>query len=93
VVDGQHVVANAYAAKRTAPLLVSGAVLHVLPAGSHFDLASRTLTAHQTPLPDQEVLEVRAAEADLRTLAHDIAAEGISPDNYERLALQHRRHH
>ena len=38
VVDGQHLVSNAYAAKRTAPLLVSGAVLHVLPAGGQFDL-------------------------------------------------------
>ena len=38
VVDGQHVVSNAFAAKRTAPLLISGAVIHVLPAGSQFDL-------------------------------------------------------
>ena len=78
VVDGQHIVANAYAAKRTAPLLVSGAVLHVLPAGSQFDLATRTLTAHQTPVPDQEVLEVRAAETTLRDLAGEIA-RGVSP--------------
>jgi cyanophycinase len=90
VVDGQHIVANAYAAKRTAPLQVSGAVLHVLPAGSQFDLATRTLTAHQTPAPDQEVLEVRAAEEELRTLAHDIAAEGVSPANYARYARRHR---
>ena len=91
VVDGQHLVANAYAAKRTAPLLVSGAVLHVLPAGSQFDLATRTLTAHQTPVPDQEVLEVRAAETNLRTLAHDIAAEGVSPTNYARYARRRGR--
>src|SRR5690349_10045150 len=37
VVDGQRVVSNAFAAKRTAPLLISGAVIHVLPAGSQFD--------------------------------------------------------
>ncbi len=91
VVDGQHLVANAYAAKRTTPLLVSGAVLHVLPAGSHFDLASRTLVAHQTPVPDQEVLDVRAAEANLRTLAHDIAAEGVSPTNYAQYARRRRQ--
>jgi cyanophycinase len=91
VVDGQHLVANAYAAKRTAPLLVSGAVLHVLPAGSQFDLATRTLTAHQTPVPDQEVLEARAAETNLRTLAHDIAAEGVSPTNYARYARRRGR--
>jgi cyanophycinase len=90
VVDGHHVVANAYLAKRTAPLLVSGAVLHVLPAGSEFDLATRTLTAHQTPVPDEEVLEVRAVEANLATLAHDIAAEGVSPTNYARYARRRR---
>jgi cyanophycinase len=78
IVDGQHLVTDAYAAKRTAPLLVSGAVLHVLPAGSQFDLATRTLVAHSTPVPDEEVLEVRAAEADLAALAHDIAAQGTA---------------
>jgi cyanophycinase len=91
VVDGRHLVANAYTAKRTAPLLVSGAVLHVLPAGSQFDLATRTLVAHQTPVPDQEVLEVRAAEANLATLAHDIAAEGVSPTNFARYARRRRQ--
>jgi cyanophycinase len=84
VVDGQHVVANAYAAQRTAPLLVSGAVLHVLPAGSQFDLDARKLIAHATPVPDEEVVHARAAEADLRTLATEIAAEGISPAHYAR---------
>ncbi len=47
VIDGRNVSTNAYAAQRTAPLLMSGAVLHVLPAGSQFDLAARTLVGHQ----------------------------------------------
>ena len=34
---------------------------------------------HVEPLPDAEVAEVRAAESDLRGLAKDIAAEGVSP--------------
>jgi cyanophycinase len=84
VVDGQHVVANAYAAQRTAPLLVSGAVLHVLPAGSQFDLDARKLVAHTTPVPDHEVVEARAAEVGLRSLAEEIAAEGVSPSSYAR---------
>ena len=84
VVDGQHVVANAYAAQRVAPLLVSGAVLHVLPAGSQFDLDARKLIAHVTPVPDDEVVQARAAESDLRTLATEIAAEGVSPAHYAR---------
>jgi len=91
VVDGQHLVSNAFAAKRTAPLLVSGAVVHVLPAGSEFDLLSRSLVAHQTPIPDPEVVAARAAEADLRDIARDIAAEGVSPTNYARRLRRNRR--
>jgi cyanophycinase len=72
VVDGQHLISNAFAAKRTTPLLMSGAVIHILPAGSEFDLSSRTLIAHETAVPDPEVLEARAAEAE------EVAAEGRS---------------
>jgi cyanophycinase len=78
VVDGQKLVSNAFVAKRTSPLLVSGAVLHVLPAGSEFDLTSRTLLAHQTAVPDPEVLQAHAAEAELRGVAREVAAEGAS---------------
>ena len=84
IVDGRHLVSNAFAAHRTAPLLMSNAIVHVLPAGAQFDLESRSLIAHQTPVPDHEVLDARAAEADLRKLAGDIAAEGVSPANYAR---------
>ena len=75
VVDGQKLVSNAFVAKRTTPLLVSGAVLHVLPAGSQFDLIGRTLLAHQTAVPDPEVLQAHAAEADLR----GVALEAVEP--------------
>jgi cyanophycinase len=78
VVDGQHLVSNAFAAKRTTPLLMSGAVIHILPAGSQFDLTSRTLLAHETAVPDPEVLEARAAEAEVRDLVQEVAAEAES---------------
>jgi cyanophycinase len=84
VVDGQHVVSNAFAAKRTSALLMSGAVMHVLPQGSRFDLSARTLLGHVTVLPDDEVRDVKAAENDLRKLAQDIAADGVGPANYAR---------
>jgi cyanophycinase len=79
VVDGQHLVSNAFAAKRTSALLISGAVVHMLPAGSQFDLTSRTLLAHQTTVPDPEVVQAGAAETDLREVVRDIAAEGLPP--------------
>ncbi|HEX6757528.1 MAG TPA: cyanophycinase [Propionibacteriaceae bacterium] len=85
VVDGQHLVSNAFAAKRTTPLLMSGAVIHILPAGSQFDLTSRTLLAHETAVPDPEVLDARAAEADVRDLVPEVAAEGESAAEKPRL--------
>jgi cyanophycinase len=84
VVDGQHLITNAYLAQRTAPLLVSGATLHVLPSGSRFDLASRSLVEHVEQLPDAEVAAAKAAENDLRVLAREIGAEGVSPSSYAR---------
>lgn len=84
VLDGQHLVSNAFAAKRTTPLLMSGAVIHILPAGSQFDLTSRTLLAHETAVPDPEVLEA-AAEADMRDAVREVTAEGASPADKRRL--------
>ena len=34
IIDAARMVTNAYEAKRSAPLLASGVVLHVLPAGA-----------------------------------------------------------
>jgi cyanophycinase len=84
IVDGLEMTSNAHEAKRTAPLLVSGARLHVLPAGARFDLMERTLvTAAAEPDP-AEAEELAVAGADLRRLARDIAAEGVSPTNLRR---------
>lgn len=43
VVDGSSAQSNAATAKRSEPLLVSGATVHSLPAGSVFDLTTRAL--------------------------------------------------
>jgi cyanophycinase len=83
VVDGQNMVSDAFVAKRTAPLLVSGAVLHVLPAGSQFNLATRALLAHKTALPDPEAVAAGAEEADLYEVPAELAAEGLPPAHYE----------
>jgi cyanophycinase len=89
VLDGRHLISNAFAAKRTNPLLMSGAVIHILPAGSEFDLASRVLIAHETAVPDPEVLEARA-EADLRDVAREVAAEDLSPTYHKRRRRRNR---
>jgi cyanophycinase len=45
IVDGSHVKTDAYRGKGYRPLMVSGAVLHSLPAGYWFDLRGRNLLA------------------------------------------------
>ena len=84
IVDGREVTSNAYAAKRTAPLLVSGARLHVLPAGAKFDLMKRELVAASTEVDPAVAEELSVANTDLGRLALDIAAEGVSPTNLRR---------
>jgi len=71
---------NAHLAERGEPMLVSGVITHVLPAGSRFDLASRTLVAAHTTVPAREALEAAAAERDLRALA-DMLEDEAAPSS------------
>ena len=57
VVDGSHVKTDAYQGKGYRPLMVSGAVLHSLPAGYWFDLRARKLLAGPRALEAREVAE------------------------------------
>lgn len=51
VVDGSHVVTDSHQVKGHRPIMVSGAVVHSLPAGTWFDLRGRRLLAGE---PGQE---------------------------------------
>jgi cyanophycinase len=84
VMDGSRVRTNAHAAKRTAPLLVSDAVLHVLPAGSVFDLTERSLLVGPRVIDPLAAADLERVSDDLRSLGRDIAAEGVSPTNLRR---------
>ncbi|MGI8675382.1 MAG: cyanophycinase [Nocardioidaceae bacterium] len=90
VVDGRSLISNAHEAKHTKPLLVSGAVVHVLPAGSRFDLATRRLCDTPDTLTPFAIEELVETKADLRQLTEDVAAEGVSPTHLQRRL--HRRH-
>ncbi len=79
VFDGRNVVSNAHEARRTAPLLTSGVVLHVLPAGSVFDLTRKVLVRESPAVDPSEAEELAVAGADLKRLARDIAAGDVSP--------------
>lgn len=90
VLDGTHMVGNAHVAQRNQPLLASGVVLHVLPAGSRFDLRARRLVETATELAPEVAEELAEAHRDMRRLTRDIAAGDVSP-SYLRRTLR-RRH-
>ena len=79
VFDGRNVVSNAHEARRTAPLLASGVVLHVLPAGSVFNLTTKTLVRQDDVVDPSEEEELAVAGRGLKRLARDIAAGDVSP--------------
>jgi cyanophycinase len=81
IIDGRHMTSNAHDAKRSAPLLVSDARLHVLPAGSKFDLMKRVLIALTQEVDAEEAEELRVAGADLRRLARDLAGERLERED------------
>jgi cyanophycinase len=82
IFDGSRITSNAASAKGSEAILASGVVLHVLPATATFDLSARALLSYGPQPPAAELAELEAAEADLRKLAKEIAAEGVSPRYY-----------
>ena len=74
VVDGRAAVSNAHEAERSAPLLVSGAVVHTLPAGARFDLRERVLLDFVETRPAEEIGALATATAQARAAARRIAA-------------------
>ena len=79
IFDGSHMVTNAHLAKERRPILASGVVLHVLPAGSEFDLTTRELVRSEPEIDPAEADELALANRDLRKMARDIAAGDVSP--------------
>jgi cyanophycinase len=82
IFDGSRITSNAHYAKRSEPILASGVVLHVLPATATFDLQDRVLLSYGPQPSASAIAELEGAEADLRKLANEIAAEGVSPRYY-----------
>jgi cyanophycinase len=79
IMDPSRITTNAFDAPRSAPLLASGVVLHVLPEGARFDLASRTLLPEPQHVDPNDAEELEEAGRDLRRMARDIAAGDVSP--------------
>ena len=91
IFDGSRMTTNAYEAKRSSPLLASGVVLHVLPAGQEFDLGSRTLLPQRPQVAEEDAAEIAEAQSDMRQLARDIAAADKSPQALRARLARRRR--
>ncbi len=77
-------VTNAHLAREHRPILASGVVLHVLPAGAVFDMTTRELVSSDPETDPKEADELASANRDLRQMARDIAADDVSPTTLRR---------
>jgi cyanophycinase len=84
IVDGAHIVTDAFQTKGHRPMMVSGAVLHSLPSGYGFDLNARVLLPRAELVNERRVRSAENAAAKLRRLARDIAVEGADSFVLER---------
>lgn len=71
VVDARQAVSDAHEARRDAPLLVSGAVVHSLPYGARFDLQTAQLTDFVEMHPE---VAVATTPSDAHDTANAVAA-------------------
>ena len=84
IFDGRQMVSDAHAAHERRPILASGVVLHVLPAGAEFDLTRRVLVRKEAEIDPAEADELALANRDLGKMARDIAAGDVSPTTLRR---------
>ena len=91
ILDPANITTNAFDAKRSAPLLASGVILHVLPQGARFDLTTRSLLPFEIPVDPLEAAEIEEGRHDLRAMARDIAAGDASPSALRRRLSRTRR--
>jgi cyanophycinase len=75
IVDGSQVVTDSFQTKGHRPMMVSGAILHSLPAGHRFDLRERTLLA-DTQLEERAERVTAPSRRRIERLSRKIAAEG-----------------
>jgi len=92
VFDPARMVTNAYEAQRSSPLLASGVMLHVLPAGSAYDLTERALLRQEPHVDPEDAAELAEAQHDMRRVARDIAAGDVSPGTLRRRLARSRSH-
>jgi cyanophycinase len=78
IVDGSQVVTDSFQTKGHRPMMVSGAILHSLPAGNRFDLRERALLATSAQLAERVDRVAAPSRRRLERLSRRITAEGAS---------------
>jgi cyanophycinase len=96
ILDPAKLETDAYEAKRHRPIMVSGVILHSLPAGYRFDLRKRRLLTALRPvsLTEREVGRQEAYLDRTRRLIRRVAAEGAddtAPERSRRRAVRAHR--
>lgn len=76
IVDGSQVLTDSYQTKGHRPMMVSGAILHSLPAGYRFDLSTRSLLSGPAEPSGKMSRAMETARNRLLRVSRDIAAEG-----------------
>jgi cyanophycinase len=89
IVDGSHIVTDAFQTKGHRPMMVSGAVVHSLPSGWRFDLAARALISRDDEAHPRHRRARETAQARLLRMSRDVAAEGADSFVLERRRGRH----
>lgn len=88
--EADAAITNAYAARGTEPLLISGAKVHFLPTGTRYDLVQRQLVEYLTATEQAQVARRTSAHVSAREANRRVNAEGVDDRNAGRTA-KHRR--
>jgi cyanophycinase len=88
--EADHAVTNAYAARGTEPILISGATVHFLPTSTTFDLHERQLVGYRTATEQAQIARRTSEHVSPTTATRRVNAEGVHDRNAER-AVKRRR--
>lgn len=90
IAEADRAVTNAYAARGTEPILISGAQVHFLPHATTFDLANRTLLEYRTATEQAQTARRTSEHVSTRRATQRVDAEGVHDRNAERAAKRRR---
>lgn len=90
IAEADAAVTNAYAARGTDPILLSGARVHFLPSGTVFDLMQRQLVEYRTAVEQARIARRTSEHVSPTTATRRVNAEGVHDRNAERLVKRRR---